>query len=639
VTVVRLRVAALGGAVPLLALGVLPPRYVDSVRLRVVEPVWPFGSAAFFDRGLCTLVGLVLVGATLVLSRSAVVGAFTGIVLLLVSAPPVLEWSEQVTGSEVATRFAGLLILFAVVTERLVRPRPSPGYLWACARRAWERERWQLLALGGLCMVAAGIRLVFVSAAMRYDEAYTYTHYASGPLVTAVSLLDLPNNQVLHTALVWASSHLFGASEVAIRAPALAAGLGMVPAVYIVGRVYYSAGVGLLAAALVASNSWLVTYSTNARGYTLMALSFLLLLALAPSLVRGNATNRWLVFVAIGALALYTTTAALMPLAIVATWVAVSAVARRDPVGRAALKRLAIALAGIALTAAVLYSPARAIPDWLRSPDAGLTSGFVEMVWSEWNRDVPDALRLVLIGGFVASIVLHRRIAAASVPLPVAAGLVLGCVVLAQQVVQYTRVWLFLLPLYLVLASAGALAALNTLAKPLPASIRPAVGAGAALVLSAGLAAAVAHSRSPKLSDSQDPVRVIDGQAVAELLRRQVRPGDTIVHGPFAGPGLRYYLEREGVQGVQGDRHYTVCAVQKRSVRCAGRRHPDRGFVIVTRRPARETLRDNLSGARLEGVIVGGRSRVIGSFEWTRVYSVQPNVPSNAGRVDGRRPA
>lgn len=100
-----------------------------------------------------------------------------------------------------------------------------------------------------------------------------------------------------------------GESEYALRFLSVAAGLLIVPLLYVVGRRLFSTSAGLLAATLGALSPFLVWYSQEARMYTwLAALSlasvYALLRAVEPSANRP--VVRWAAWVLITAAAIYT---------------------------------------------------------------------------------------------------------------------------------------------------------------------------------------------------------------------------------------------------------------------------------------------------------------------------------------------
>ena len=76
----------------------------------------------------------------------------------------------------------------------------------------------------------------------------------------------------LYYVLVWPWTHLFGSSEAGIRSFSALAGTATVVAAYGAGAALLSRRVGLIAAALVAVNPFLIWYSQEARAYALVTL-------------------------------------------------------------------------------------------------------------------------------------------------------------------------------------------------------------------------------------------------------------------------------------------------------------------------------------------------------------------------------
>ena len=66
---------------------------------------------------------------------------------------------------------------------------------------------------------------------MQLDEAYTYNEYASKPVLDGLSWYTLPNNHLLNTLLIHVSTVVLGNAPWVVRLAALAAGLGLIPAI------------------------------------------------------------------------------------------------------------------------------------------------------------------------------------------------------------------------------------------------------------------------------------------------------------------------------------------------------------------------------------------------------------------------
>lgn len=110
-------------------------------------------------------------------------------------------------------------------------------------------------------------------AAATTDEAFTALDFAGKPWLEMLAYYDA-NNHVLHTILVKLSLHAFGWNVVALRLPALLAGLVYSVAVWRLGRRWFGESLPLVA--FCGAAAWaapVAEYFSLARGYSL-ALAF-----------------------------------------------------------------------------------------------------------------------------------------------------------------------------------------------------------------------------------------------------------------------------------------------------------------------------------------------------------------------------
>jgi len=424
--------------------------------------------------------------------------------------------------------------------------------LWR-AQLCWVRNenRLHLAALTGVIFVAVVLRVAFLFQPIRADEAYTYTRYASQPLHVALSTYHNPNNHLLHTLLVHYSCRWLGNAPWAIRMPALICGLLLVPAVYLLLRVFYEKHAALLGAALVAASSPLILYSTNARGYTLFCLIFVALVLVAIRLLRGANVWWWVGFALLAAAGFYAIPIMLYALGGVVLWLvaawATTAAGARDP---RLPRRLVVSLAGTAVLTALLYlpvflragvravvSPAQPWAHFVRTFPPSLAA-----TWAQWHMDVPAWLAALLAVGAIMSLIWHRRIAA--IRLPLLSGVLAWClpVVGLQRVTPFPRVWLFVLPLYLGLAVAG----VGHICSRIEAK-RPGWGcflssaAGILLVLYLGTNALLRQS----IYYSEETGTFRDGEVVTAFLKGNLGRDDRVLVLPPADGVLTYHFTVE----------------------------------------------------------------------------------------------
>lgn len=135
--------------------------------------------------------------------------------------------------------------------------------------RAMGIESWTLLAL---VVIAAAIRIITLdNQSLWADEALTAyeVRLPFGAMLSAVAHVE--TTPPLYFVLVWGWAKLFGTGAVAIRSLSALAGVALVPIAFGATRALVSRRAGLLAAAFVACNPFMIWYSQEARSYALLA--------------------------------------------------------------------------------------------------------------------------------------------------------------------------------------------------------------------------------------------------------------------------------------------------------------------------------------------------------------------------------
>src|SRR4051794_14280558 len=359
---------------------------------------------------------------------------------------------------------------------------------------------------------------------MRWDEAATFQEYARGSLGTIVSTYNRPNNQVLYTLLEHLGLKAFGEGIAAVRLVAFAAGIGIIPAAFLAARRLYDQNAGLFAAALAATFGPLVDYSVNGRGYTLGALFVVLSLWLGAVALDEGRRAAWVGFVLCSAAAVYTLPTMAIGVAAVALWMA----------GNAAVEkrwRVVLILAGavlaIGLLSLLLYSAVLGQRGWTAVTEAPREwhsiKALASAVWENWNRTALHPFDWLVAAGFVAGVVRRPR-------LPVAVLATLVGVALFAPIAPFVRSWLFLLPIYLIVAANG-LSWASRRAGPIAAAAATTVLA--LPFLNAGLKS----SDVPPLSDN----------SIVPLLKQYVPKHRSVLLDRYvAAPTVYYYFERYG---------------------------------------------------------------------------------------------
>lgn len=131
-----------------------------------------------------------------------------------------------------------------------------------------------------LLITLAGAALRFATLDVQsfdHDEAVTAGHVLQGSLGDTLSTIpDSERTPPLYYLLAWGWTQIFGGGEVGLRSLSVLFGTAMIPTAAIVARRFGVGRVGVIAAAFVAFNPFLVYYSQEGRAYALLGLLALL---------------------------------------------------------------------------------------------------------------------------------------------------------------------------------------------------------------------------------------------------------------------------------------------------------------------------------------------------------------------------
>jgi hypothetical protein len=340
-----------------------------------------------------------------------------------------------------------------------------------CRETAYERHSkpgshavgWA--ALGFALLLGGWLRWKFLDQQMRLDEGYSFIFFVSTEL-SNVFLYPFPNNHVLNTILERLSCALFGTSPQAIRLPAFISGLGIVVLSYQLGRRLGGECGGVLAAIGAAVWPYLVLFSTNGRGYTLMTLLALLIAYLSIDDEGHLRIGRVPLTASLAALGMLTMPSMLFALAgLMLWWVALMRL--DDRTWREVMIEMAAPFSTLFLILTLLfYTPVALVSGGLQGVMANkearpLSIGHfihqagphIEHTATALSVDVPQAALIALSVLATANLLIafRQRRHAAAFLLPC---IVLGSVLVfvAKRSIPFPRTWIFLIPFFLICA-------------------------------------------------------------------------------------------------------------------------------------------------------------------------------------------
>ncbi len=164
----------------------------------------------------------------------------------------------------------------------------------------------------------------------------------------------------------------------------------------------------------------------------------------------------------------------------------------------------------------------------------------VPTLWSDWTRDIPLILSVFLgicfLIGVFASKHLGKVPAYLIAPLTI---VIYSAMLFLQRVIPFTRVWLFLVPLWAILTAIGITVILDLFARQ---RMGQALAEGCALILCLGIGLNVIAAQSVYYSDATGTLR--DGDQIVGFLADYLQKTDRIYATVPSDAPLLYYLKR-----------------------------------------------------------------------------------------------
>ena len=200
--------------------------------------------------------------------------------------------------------------------DRRLRPpvASAPAPPGAETPRAWSPTR-ALVAVGAMIVIGLVLRLLLVRG-IWVDEAISIhqAHMSLSGMLHNLRATD--NHPPLYFLLLWVTVRVLGSGDLAVHVPTIIAGTLLIPAVFITGRELFDRRTGVLAAALTAIAPLLVWYSQEARPYAFFMLLATLAVWAQMRVIRDGRIRYWVIYGAITVALIYTHYFSLIPIAI-----------------------------------------------------------------------------------------------------------------------------------------------------------------------------------------------------------------------------------------------------------------------------------------------------------------------------------
>jgi hypothetical protein len=490
-------------------------------------------------------------------------------VSLLGYTPEAAERSIDLSDAVLVLR--GLFFLFAVfLAVVMIYRNKFIRYLMAlgaditqarsvCCRFAsaeYQTNKLEYVVLLMIVLLGAMVRAIYLNDPIRGDEAYTFSQFSNRSLFLGLSQYYTVNNHLLNTFLIHLFVALFGNEEWVIRLPAFVAGICVVPATYVVYRCLYNSSIGLIAAALVGSSSALIEFSVNGRGYSLLCLSFLVLLWAVILARRTDNRLVWITYTLAVVAGCYTLPIMVIPCGMAGVFLLMSIVLKDSQVPQLRIMRHFVGYSGIAgVLLLAMYWPTiimggfvEEIAGWTPSRDKWeffrQLPGRMSLLGAHWTRDWPEGIEYVVFVSAIGSVFLSGKLRGPKTPLLVSVIVVVVVLFLFRPLFYAERFWLFLIPIILGESVAGAAAILIKLKLHRRFRTQKYIS-GCAMLLAVMLSLSVLQAEGVRYST--DTGTFLGGRAVANYLARAMRAGDVATSSNYSSANLRYYLDKNQV--------------------------------------------------------------------------------------------
>lgn len=432
----------------------------------------------------------------------------------------------------------------------------------AIQARAWgwvQRRPWIVVAAllaAGLVVRLLLVRGIWVDEAISIDQAQ---------MSLPGMLQDLRENDVhppLYFVVLWLSSRAFGYGELAVHIPSIAAGIALVPAMFLAGREVFDRRTGLVAAGLAAFAPLVVWYSQEARGYALLMLLAVVAVWAQAMVLRDGRARYWAAYGAATIALVYAEYWSIVLIAV--QQVAFAAVAwhrarRGEPV-RALLVgcwltwiAVIVALLPLASFAYEQFANNREV-GFSRSPAAGSAQAGIDLsvyavlsnlLWAIWGYHADETmLRLAALWPLLmllSLMLLGRGRSPATLyvlALALAPMLVMFLIGFAKRELFEVRYFAVSVPMLLLLCARAVSA--------------PALRRGPALLAGGVLFVSIAAACANQQLSPHNP-RSFDFRGAMESVRERARPGDTLLYTPnYLEDVIDYYGPHPPARPVRG---------------------------------------------------------------------------------------
>ena len=406
-----------------------------------------------------------------------------------------------------------------------------------------------------LAIFAVGIclRAYFLGQPMRYDESANFLNNVNRSL-PFLFLYHSVNNQVLHTLLVKISTLLLGSFPASIRVPAFLSGLVSIPLIFVLCRTVIRGKSGILATIGMSIAPFMVFYSTNARGYSLLVLLTLFLALAGIVYINRPSFTGCFVISLIAALGILTIPTMLFPYTGIYLWLVSLLFIKRIPV-KIIFYEFIIPVSAITFfLTLVFYTPtiiasggvdsiikhSEIQPLQWKTFSNQIPPHFL-FVFSRFTRDVPHSFLLLsgvlMLTGILGAFKRHNWELLLILPTMLLGS---GLVFFLKQSIPYPRTWIYLIPFILIISDSGLTYFFERISSRFQSIVTT-------LIILFGVIFAFSLMSRETIAKYPDTGSFPEAQYIARYMKPRINKDDTVHTLIPADYPLRYYFMHYGI--------------------------------------------------------------------------------------------
>lgn len=401
------------------------------------------------------------------------------------------------------------------------------------------------------------IRIYYLNTTLRFDEAFSFSFYKK-PFLSLITDYSHSNNHVLSSILIHFFYKIFGLELWAIRMPALISGILFVPFTYLAARIISNKEAALLTMGITACSTVIIEFSTNARGYMLMLLAYIIILSLSDLLIKKQNLFAWLLFAVFSSIGFYSLFAMVYPFIFIIIWIFLSSILENSQVSlKKPITNIVIFSILSLVFTLLLYLPMvmkSGLKQFIYSNNNKhydpwniyLKSllGMLRATWQQWTIGIPFLLSIIFIVGIIIATFYFKRISKFKIPIHLISIILFIFILLFKTPIDYSRFFLFLLPVFIIVSSSGILFIISSISRKNNRINRISINIFIVIFILVISIFSISNNSIDLISDTG---KLPDAPGITDYLKEKLVEGDVVLSRCPSNLILEYYFKKDEI--------------------------------------------------------------------------------------------